>query len=68
MEAPSHAELTQVKAASGSAAGDVVVHWQSSFGLITVEVRQGQVYVNGALVQPAGAAAVAASEIADPKR
>jgi hypothetical protein len=55
MEAPSDAELAQVKAASGSAAGDVIVHWQSGFGLITIEVRQGQVYVDGALVQPFGA-------------
>ena len=56
MEPPSHAELAEVKAASGSTAGDVVVQWHSSFGLITIEVRQGQVYVNGALVQPVRAA------------
>ncbi|MBE7940101.1 MULTISPECIES: hypothetical protein [Ramlibacter] len=61
MEAPSHAELAQVQAVSGSTAGDVLVHWQSSFGLITIEVRQGQVYVNGSLVQLAGDAAAGAN-------
>lgn len=53
MEAPSNNELQQVRSASlGPAVGDVVVHWQSSFGLITIEVRQGRVYVNGALWNP----------------
>lgn len=54
MEAPSKIELQEVRSASlGAEVGDVVVRWQSSFGLITIEVRQGQVYVNGALVEPA---------------
>jgi hypothetical protein len=26
---------------------DVTLHWQSSFGLIVIEVRKGQVFVNG---------------------
>jgi hypothetical protein len=31
--------------------GDFVVHWQSSFGVIVIEVRGGHVYVNGDLVE-----------------
>lgn len=54
MEAPSKAELNQVLSASGAGqSGDVVVRWQSTFGLIVVEVRGGQVYVNGDLVERA---------------
>ena len=35
-------------------AGDhQAVHWQSAFGLIIIETRGGQVFVNGDLVQPA---------------
>lgn len=57
MEAPSEVELQQVRSASlGPSVGDVVVQWQSSFGLIIIEVRHGRVYVNGALVEPADAA------------
>jgi hypothetical protein len=32
---------------------DSVVHWQSAFGLIIIETRGDQVFVNGARVQPA---------------
>lgn len=55
MEAPSEVELQEIRSTSllPAGTGDVVVHWQSSFGLITIEVRQGRVYVNGALVEPA---------------
>lgn len=54
MEAPSEVELRQVRSASlAPVVGDVVVHWQSRFGLITIEVRGGQTYVNGDLVEPA---------------
>lgn len=52
MEGPSEVELQQVRSASlGAHAGDVLVHWQSAFGLIVIEVRQGQTYVNGDLVE-----------------
>jgi hypothetical protein len=63
MNAPSLAELTLVKEAGAglvSWAGDFAVHWQSAFGVITIEVRDGQVYVNGDLVQPAVSAPVGA--------
>lgn len=51
MEAPSKAEMHEVLSASvGGQPGDVAVRWQSTFGLIVIEVRGGQVYVNGDLV------------------
>ncbi len=59
MNAPSLAELSLVQEAGAGLvpwAGDFAIHWQSSFGLITIEVRDGQVYVNGDLVQPAASA------------
>lgn len=52
MEAPSAAELKLLAASADRQAGEVVVHWQSPFGLIVIEVRSGQVYVNGDLVEP----------------
>jgi hypothetical protein len=52
MEAPSAAELKLLAASADGQAGDVVVHWQSAFVLIVIEVRGGQVYVNGDLVEP----------------
>lgn len=53
MEAPSQAEMHEVQSAGARAqAGDVVVHWQSAFGLVVIEVREGQTYVNGDLVEP----------------
>ena len=56
MEAPSEIELQQVRAATAARPpGDVVVHWHAAFGLIVLEVRSGQVYVNGDLVEPASA-------------
>ena len=54
MEAPSEVELQQVRSASlAQVPGDVVVHWQSSFGLIIIEARGDRTYVNGDLVEPA---------------
>lgn len=29
--------------------------WESRFGTMLIEVREGRVYVNGSLVEPAGA-------------
>ena len=52
MEAPSAAELKLLAASADGQAGEVVMHWQSAFGLIVIEVRSGQVYVNGDLVEP----------------
>lgn len=65
MSAPSVAELNLVREAGVGATpwlGDCVVHWQSAFGLIIVEVRTGQVFVNGDLVQPAAGLHRAAAE------
>lgn len=54
MEAASEFELQQVRAAGfGDQPGDMVVHWQSAFGLIFIEVRHVKTYVNGDLVEPA---------------
>lgn len=54
MEAPFTGELQHLHAAAGALQpGDLVVHWDSAFGLIVIEVRAGQVYVNSALVEPA---------------
>ena len=58
MKAPSKPELHQVMSAkAGSPIRDVVVHWQSAYGLIVVEVRGGQTFVNGDLVEPLNAPA-----------
>lgn len=54
MDAPSQVELDSLQAAGRAPAqADSVVHWQSAFGLITIETRGGQVFVNGERVQPA---------------
>lgn len=56
MNAPSLAELSLVQEAGAGVepwAGDFAVHWQSAFGAITIEVRDGQVYVNDDPVLPA---------------
>jgi hypothetical protein len=54
MKTPSAAELHELRSACADGGGrDVAVHWQSAFGLIVIEVRQGRTYVNGDLVQPA---------------
>jgi hypothetical protein len=54
MKAPFLPELHAFHAAStGAQPGDFVVQWQSSFGLVVIEVRGEQVYVDGKLVQPA---------------
>lgn len=61
MYAPSLAELSLVQEAGTGLvpwAGDFAIHWQSSFGVITIEVCDGQVYVNGDLVQPAASALI----------
>ena len=56
MEAPFEVVLQQVRSASlAQVPGDVVVHWQSSFGLIIIGVREGRTYVNGDLVEPTAA-------------
>jgi len=55
MDAPSQAELDSLRAASERmGVADSVVHWHSAFGLVVIEVRSGQVFVNGDLVEPAG--------------
>jgi hypothetical protein len=57
MDSPSEAELHQLHEAAGEAPGELLVQWQSAFGLIVIEVRGGHVYVNGELVElaaPAG--------------
>jgi hypothetical protein len=60
MNAPSATELRHVSQASGvhtpAAPGDYVVHWRSSFGVILIAVRAGNVYVNGEQVHPADGA------------
>lgn len=40
-----------ISAGTGRPVGDVVVHWQSAFGLIIIEVRGGRTFVNGDLVE-----------------
>lgn len=55
MDAPSQEELNSLQTAGRTPQGDSVVHWQSAFGLIIIEVRHGQVFVNGEPVQPATA-------------
>jgi hypothetical protein len=54
MDAPTQVELNGMRAASAqasSSAADVVVHWQSAFGLIVIEVRRGEMFVNGERVE-----------------
>ena len=54
MDAPSPEELNSLRRAAGQTGGaDTAVHWQSAFGLILIETRGGQVFVNGQFVQPA---------------
>lgn len=52
MEAPSEVELKLLTASEAGQPADFVVHWQTAFGLIVIEVQGGQVYVNGDLVEP----------------
>jgi hypothetical protein len=57
MSAPSPLELSSVRETGTTlqpVTGDCLVHWHSTYGLITIEVRQGRAYVNGDPVQPAG--------------
>ena len=60
MNKPSASELRHVRQAAGlstsPAPGDYVVEWFSSFGVILIEVRGEQVFVNGEPVQPADGA------------
>lgn len=53
MEAPSQEELDLLQSAGRTPQADLVVRWQSSFGLIIIEARGGRVYVNGELVEAA---------------
>lgn len=56
MSAPSLAELNPVREAGVGTAPwprDCVIHWQSAFGLIVIETRGDQVFVNGDPVRPA---------------
>jgi len=48
----SNAEMQEVWSAEEVGRNDVVVHWQSAFGLVVIEVRDGVVYVNGDPVEP----------------
>jgi hypothetical protein len=52
MDAPSHQELQSLRQAGG-VQEDYVVHWRSAFGLIVIEVRGGETFVNGDKVVPA---------------
>lgn len=51
MDAPAHQELESLRHAAG--VQNYVVHWQSAFGLIVIEVRGGETFVNGQKVVPA---------------
>lgn len=54
MNAPSLEELKLVREVATTVTpwpGDYVVHWHSAFGLIIIEVKHGQVFVNGDHVQ-----------------
>ena len=53
MDAPSQEQLNSLQAAGRTTQADLVVHWQSAFGLIIIETRGGQVFVNGDPVRPA---------------
>ena len=53
MDAPSQEVMESLQSASRAPQADVVVHWQSAFGLIIIETRGGQVFVNGDAVRPA---------------
>jgi hypothetical protein len=56
MKPPSELELQQVRSASPTpVAGDVVVHWQSSFGLITMKSGMGRCSSTAKIVKPAEA-------------
>jgi hypothetical protein len=71
MGPPFEAELNQVRTVdTGGRAEDVVVHWQSAYGLILIEVRNGQAYVNGDLVERVTELAIdsSASQPAQPSR
>lgn len=52
MDAPSQAELDSIQAVAQRSGADQVIHWQSAFGLIVIEVRGGEVFVNGQRVVP----------------
>jgi hypothetical protein len=56
MDGPSAVELDEVRAASAGVSpgsGNMVVRWQSTYGLIVIQVRHGEVFVNGERVEPA---------------
>ena len=53
MDAPSQEELDSLRAAGLSPEAELVVHWQSAFGLIIIEARGGRVFVNAEPVRPA---------------
>lgn len=55
MNALSRPEVRHVHAvtAGAPAGSNYVLRWQSSFGVILIEVRDGLVFVNGDFVQPA---------------
>lgn len=53
MDAPSQQELVAPQAAGYLPGADMVVHWQSDFGLIVIETLGSQVFVNGELVESA---------------
>jgi hypothetical protein len=52
MDAFSHQEPQSLRQAGG-VQEDYVVHWQSAFGVIVIEVRGGETFVNGEKVVPA---------------
>lgn len=55
MNAQSRTELQEVTVATANeAAEEYVFQWQSSFGTIIIEVRGGDIYVNGSKVERAG--------------
>lgn len=45
---------TTARATVPNAGADRLVRWQSAFGLVIIEVRGEQVFVNGDLVETAG--------------
>lgn len=53
MDAPSQEELDSLRAAGLTREAELLVHWRSAFGLIIIETRGDQVFVNGDPVQPA---------------
>ena len=54
-------ELESVPEA-GANSTDMTVLWHSAFGEILIEVKEGEVFVNGEKVQPAGSASSPDSE------